>query len=362
MAAAHAAENRAAARQAGLRYVFDHQPGIRRTASRSKDGAITFVYHAPDGSRIKDADTLTWIKSLVIPPAWTDVWISPIRNGHLLATGRDVKGRKQYRYHPRWRIARDGHKYGRMLAFAAALPRIRERVDHDLSRPGLPREKVLATVVHLLEQALIRVGNSEYARTNKSFGLTTMRNRHVDIVGSSVSFDFRGKSGKRHKIRIADRRLARVLKACRDLPGYELFQYLDADGTRHRIDSGDVNDYLREITGEDFTAKDFRTWAGTVLAATALAEEPPPTSETAAKRQVAEIVRHVAERLGNTPAVCRKCYVHPEIITAFHDGRLQLHMPEVDETGLRPEEQAVAAFLSCCAENSPGRSTGVLAA
>jgi DNA topoisomerase-1 len=288
----------------------------------------------------------------VIPPAWTDVWIAPHANGHIQATGRDARGRKQYRYHPRWRAVRDETKYGRMMAFAAALPRIRARVEADLARPGLPREKVLATVVRLLETTLIRVGNEEYARANRSFGLTTMRDRHVAVSGRSVRFGFRGKSGIRHTIDLNDRRLARVVKRCRDLPGQELFQYLDDDGRPQSIDSADVNAYLREVTGDDFTAKDFRTWAGTVLAALALREFESFDSQTQAKKNVLRAIERVSERLGNTPTVCRKCYVHPEVINAYLDGSMletlkQIADREMAESlhDLRPEEAAVLALL-----------------
>ncbi len=250
----------------------------------------------------------------MIPPAWREVWISPIPNGHIQATGLDDKGRKQYRYHPRWREVRDQAKYERMIDFGKALPAIRERVEHDMALSGLPHMKVLATVVCLLETTLIRVGNEEYARANKSFGLTTLRNRHVKVDGAQLRFKFRGKSGKTHSISVKDRRLARVVRRCQDLPGQELFGYVDDDGQRHNIDSGDVNDYLKEISGHDFTAKDFRTWAGTVLAAAALQEMEPANTKTESRHNVVVAVDQVAARLGNTPAICRKCYVHPAII------------------------------------------------
>ena len=276
----------------------------------------------PTGKPVRDPETSPGSGRWSIPPAWTEVWICPRADGHLQATGRDARGRKQYRYHPRWRAVRDESKYGRMMAFAAALPAIRERIDADLARPGLPREKVLAAVVRLLETTLIRVGNEEYARTNKSFGLTTMRDRHVRVGKKSVRFEFRGKSGVKHEIDLADPRLARVVGRCRDLPGQELFQYLDEEDQPRTIDSADVNAYLREIAGQEFTAKDFRTWAGTVLASLALREFEAFDSEAQAKKNIVRAIEHVAERLGNTPSVCRKCYVHPEVIEAYLDGSM----------------------------------------
>jgi len=305
------------ARMAGLHYVSDDTPGIRR--ERQGD---TFKYLDAKGRVISNEAELQRFASLGIPPAWENVWICPRPNGHIQATGRDAKGRKQYRYHPRWRATRDETKYGRMLAFGRALPQIRARVAHDLRRRDLSREKVLATVIRLLETTLIRVGNREYARSNKSYGLTTMRDKHVIVDDSSVTFQFRGKSGKNHTITLNDRRLARIVKRCRDLPGYELFQYVDERGQQQTIGSADVNDYLREITGQEFTAKDFRTWAGTVLAALALRELAPHGSATEAKRNVVRAIEHVAERLGNTPSICRKCYVHPAVLDAYLDGSL----------------------------------------
>jgi DNA topoisomerase-1 len=306
----------ASARVAGLRYVNDETtPGISRVGGKSRVRYLT-----PDGRLVKDPAELQRIRALAIPPAWTEVWICPHPNGHLQATGRDARGRKQYRYHARWREVRDEVKYGRLISFAQALPRIRERTDADLKRPSLPREKVLAAVVQLLEKTLIRVGNEEYARENGSVGLTTMRDAHARIQGNKVRFEFRGKSGIEHAIDLDDRRLARIVKACRDLPGYELFQYLDEDGSRQEIDSADVNAYLREISGEDFTAKDFRTWAGTVLAAQALAAVVRCKSNAEAKRNVVKAIESVAKRLGNTKAVCRKCYIHPAILDAYMDG------------------------------------------
>jgi DNA topoisomerase I len=258
----------------------------------------------------------------VIPPAWTDVWICPDPRGHLQATGRDARGRKQYRYHPRWREVRDEDKYGRLAEFGRALPAIRRRIARDLRRRGLPREKVLAAVVALLETTFIRVGNDEYARTNNSYGLTTMRDAHVRVSGSKVRFLFRGKSGVRHELELDDRRLARIVRQCRDLPGQELFQYLDERGAVVDVGSEDVNEYLKAITGTAFTSKDFRTWAGTVLAATLLCDEEPSTSATAGKRVIARAIDEVARRLGNTRAVCRKSYVHPAVIDAYLDGTI----------------------------------------
>jgi DNA topoisomerase-1 len=336
----------AAARLARLRYVSDTTPGIRR-----KRAGTGFSYRRPDGTLVHDTETLRRIRSLAIPPAWTDVWVCTVPNGHLQATGRDAKGRKQYRYHPRWRAVRDETKYTRLIAFGEALPRIRAQVEKDLKRPGLPREKVLATVVRLLETTLIRVGNAEYAKTNKSYGLTTMRNRHVDVEGATVRFHFRGKSGIDHSIDINDRRLANIVTRCKELPGAELFQYID-DGQRQTIDSGDVNAYLHDITGDDFTAKDFRTWAGTLLAAMALEEFEAFDSETQAKRNVVQAIERVAERLGNTPSVCRKCYVHPAVLDAYLEGTMleavkQRAEQEIADAlpGLKPEEGAVLAFL-----------------
>jgi len=308
----HPAES---AKVAGLRYVNDERtPGIRRLGPVKR-----FRYRTPDGKPVT-GDDLRRIRSLAIPPAWTGVWICPLANGHVQATGRDARGRKQYRYHSRWREIRDEVKYGRLIAFAGALPRIRTRTHADLTRPGLSREKVLAAVVQLLEKTLIRVGNEEYARDNGSVGLTTMRDGHAKVAGEKVRFEFQGKSRIRHAVDLADRRLARIIKACRDLPGYELFQYVDEGGARQVIDSADVNAYLREVSGDDFTAKDFRTWAGTVLAAQALAAVKRFTSQAEARRNVVAAVEAVAKRLGNTRAVSRKCYIHPAIVDAYMDG------------------------------------------
>ena len=336
----------AAARYARLRHVTDDIPGITR--SRAASG---FNYRAPDGNLIGDFATLARIKSLVIPPAWTAVWICPFADGHIQATGRDARGRKQYRYHPRWRQTRDETKFDRMLMFSRALPRIRARVDADLRRHGLPRERVLAAIVRLLELTLFRVGNSEYSKANNSFGLTTLRNRHAAITGSTIRLAFRGKSGMWNESRVSDRRLARIVKSCRDLPGHELFQYVDDAGHRHTVGSSEVNDYLREISGEEITAKDFRTWAGTFLAALALQQLAQATGKASAASMV-RAVEQVARHLGNTVAVCRKCYIHPAIFDGYLDGTLVKTLEERVhryQSGnierMSAEEAAVAAFL-----------------
>ena len=299
---------------AGLTYVSDLDPGLTRRTAR-----LGFNYRDSRGRSVGDEATLDRIAKLAIPPAWTDVWICADPRGHIQATGRDAKGRKQYRYHERWRQVRDEGKYDRLIAFGRALPRLRARVEQDLSLPGLPRDKVLAAVIRVMELTLIRVGNEEYARANKSFGLTTLRDRHARIGGEKAVFEFRGKSGKMHSTGFSDRRLARIVKACQDIPGQRLFQYLDDDGHRHAVESADVNAYLREVLGEDFSAKDFRTWAGTLSAARALASAPP-----AAKTHVNLCVKAVAGLLGNTAAVCRKAYIHPRVIEAYETGALQL--------------------------------------
>jgi DNA topoisomerase I len=336
----------ASAEEAGLRYVSDAMPGIRR-----RRAGTGFTYIGPDGERITDEDRRDELKALAIPPAWTDVWISPIRRGHLQATGRDARGRKQYRYHPRWREVRDEAKYGRLIEFARALPRVRRRTDRDLRRRGLPRQKVLALVVRLLEATLIRVGNDEYARENRSYGLSTMRNRHVEIRGSNLRFTFRGKGGKDHEIDVRDERLARVVRQVQELPGQTLFQYHDADGERQSVTSDDVNAYLREISGDDFTAKDFRTWAGTVAAAMALQEFSEFDDEAGRKSAIVQAVERVAELLGNMPTVCRACYVHPDVIDAYLDGSFVDALAR-RATGvgrgahaLRPAEAAVLGLL-----------------
>jgi DNA topoisomerase-1 len=336
-----------AAKSAGLRYATDGRPGIRRVRAGK-----AFRYFDAEGHAIGDRETLDRIKSLAIPPAWDEVWICPSPLGHLQATGRDERGRKQYRYHPRWREVRDSAKYDRMMAFGRSLPRIRKSIDRDLAAPGLSRQKVLAAVVTLLERSLIRVGNDEYARSNHSFGLTTMRDTHVALTGSTISFRFRGKSGIRHRIALHDRRLARIVRRCQELSGQELFQYVDEDGTVHDVDSADVNEYLWEITGDDFTAKDFRTWAGTILATMALQEFESFDSKAQAKKNVVRAIERVAERLGNTPTVCRKCYVHPALLEAYQDGSMievlrQRTDQELAESlgDLKAEEAAVMALL-----------------
>ncbi len=337
----------AAAGAARLRHVSDDAPGITREKARNG-----FDYRDPEGELIGDFETLRRIKALAVPPAWQAVWICPSPNGHIQATGRDARGRKQYRYHPRWREARDETKFGRMLLFGRVLPRIRARVAVDLRRHGLPRERVLAAIVRLLELTLFRIGNIEYSKANKSFGLTTLRHRHAVIEGDRINLSFRGKSGIRHEGCIDDRRLARIVKNCRDLPGYELFRYLDAEGNRHSVDSADVNRYLSEISGEEITAKDFRTWAGTHLAAMALQQVAAVGGEAAPKSAIVRAVEQVAKQLGNTPAVCRKCYIHPAIFEGYLDGslartlarRTQAYLKRNIE-GMSAEEAAVTAFL-----------------
>ncbi|TDY96872.1 UNVERIFIED_ORG: DNA topoisomerase-1 [Herbaspirillum seropedicae] len=335
------------ARANQLRYVNDGMPGIRR--SRRGKG---FAYHDAHGELIRDDDVVARLKSLAIPPAWEDVWISPHANGHIQATGRDARGRKQYRYHTRWRSVRDDAKYLRMISFARALPTIRRVVEQDLKRPGLHRQKVLAAVVHLLQTTFMRVGNDEYAKQNQSFGLTTLRHRHVRVDGSDVLFRFRGKSGVQHDIKLHDPYVARIIRKMRELPGQELFQYVDDEGERHCIDSGDVNAYLREAAGEDFSAKDFRTWAGTVLATLALQAFERVDSQAQAKQNVVRAIENVARRLGNTPSICRKCYVHPAVIESYLDGSFAERLEErvqaelVEELqDLSPEEAAVLALL-----------------
>ncbi|MEH3118549.1 MAG: DNA topoisomerase IB [Methylorubrum populi] len=346
-AGAGVVDPRAAARDAGLRYVDDSRPGLRR-----KRNGKGFRYLDAGGAAIRDAEEIARLKSLAIPPAYTEVWICPHANGHIQATGRDEKGRKQYRYHPRFREAREASKFHRIMTFAEALPGIRQRIDADMGRRGLPREKVLATVVHLLETTLIRVGNDDYARSNKSYGLTTLRDPHVTVAGSEMRFRFRGKSGKEWSVSVRDRRVAKIVKACQDLPGQELFQYLDEEGERRDVTSSDVNAYLRAITGEDFTAKDFRTWAGTVLAALALREFEAFDSEARARKNLRAAIEAVASRLGNTPTICRKCYVHPQILDCYLEGGMLLQVKEAVEgeltnglDALRPEEAAVLSLL-----------------
>ncbi|MFL6590324.1 MAG: DNA topoisomerase IB [Chthoniobacterales bacterium] len=335
------------AEEAGLRYVNDEQPGYTR-----KKNGDDFDYFDTEGKRIRDETRLLRIRRLAVPPAYKDVWICPSPNGHIQATGRDARGRKQYRYHERWRQVRDENKYERMVVFGKALPKIRRRVNRDLKQRGLPREKVLATVVQLLERTFIRVGNEEYAKENKSFGLTTLRNRHVDVRGSTLKFQFRGKSGVEHEVGVEDRRLAKIIRQLQELPGQEIFRYVDGDDVVRNVTSQDVNDYLREITGEEFTAKDFRTWAGTVLAAMALNAQEAFENKTQAKKNVKDAISAVAKILGNTPTVCRKCYVHPAVLENYLDGAMIDGLKQkTEETlvrklgSLRSEEAAVMTFL-----------------
>ena len=316
-AATAAAAAAACARAAGLSYTTDCRAGIRRVRH-----GTTFRYFTASGRRLTNRPELERIRALVIPPAWEEVWICTDPRGHLQATGRDARGRKQYRYHPNWRTVRDEAKYDRMIGFAQTLPHIRRRTAADLRRIGLPREKVIALIVQLLEKTLIRVGNDEYAKQNRSFGLTTLREGHVDVKGGRVSFTFRGKSGVDHEIELSDPRLARLVQACRALPGYNVFQYYDESGSRRTVDSGDVNAYLKAITGEDYTSKDFRTWAATVLAARLLRGFEPFRSQTEARSNVVRAIDDVSKRLGNTRTVCRKSYVHPDVLDAYLDGSL----------------------------------------
>lgn len=336
-----------AAENAGLVYVTDDGPGIVRQPYRGK-----FRYRDARGNVVTDEKTVKRIASLAIPPAYTDVWICPKANGHIQATGRDAKGRKQYRYHPRFREVRDSTKYEHMLDFAKALPGVRERIDADLKKRGLPREKVLAAVVHLLETTMIRIGDADYAKQNKSYGLTTLQDRHVAIDGAELRFNFKGKSGKQWRLKLKDRRIAKIVKASQDLPGQHLFQYVGEDGAQYEVTSNDINAYLREISGTDITAKDFRTWNGTVLAALALSEYEKVDSQAAAKRNVRTAIEAVASRLGNTPTVCRKCYIHPEVFESYLSDELVLEARDAvekelreDLSRLRPEEAVVLAFL-----------------
>ncbi len=334
-----------AAEDAGLRYVSDDRPGYTRKAKG--DG---FEYFDAEGKAIRDEPRLQRLKQLAIPPAWTDVWICPVSNCHIQATGRDARRRKQYLYHERWREVRDENKYDRMIAFGKALPKIRRRVAKDLKLPGLPRNKVLATVVQLLERTFIRIGNEEYARDNKSFGLTTMKDRHVEVKGSKLRFRFRGKSGKEHEVDVTDRHIAKIISKLQDLPGQDLFQYLDDDGEVRDISSQDVNEYLREITNEDFSAKDFRTLAGTVLTAIALNAQDGFESKKQAKSNINTAIKAVSRILGNTPAICRKCYVHPAIFESYLDqksieGLKQMTEEAMEDVDLRSSEKAVLNFL-----------------
>lgn len=336
-----------AAKMAGLRYVSDKKPGIRRERSGEQ-----FSYIGVDDQPITDEKTLQRIHSLAIPPAWTDVWICPHPRGHIQATGRDAKGRKQYRYHPQWRKVRDETKYHKMLTFGMALPTIRQKVAEDLQLGGLPREKVLATIVELLDITAIRVGNEEYARENQSYGLTTLRNRHVNVSGANIRLHFRGKSGKDHTYTVKDKKLARIVKRLQDLPGHELFEYVDEQNEVRGVESADVNEYLRAVTQEDFTAKDFRTWWGTVIAVEALKDLGEAQTQTQAKKNITEAVKEAAQYLGNTPAICRKCYVHPQVLDAYLNGTLLKTLKEQEErrpqkalAGLHPEEVALMELL-----------------
>ena len=335
------------AEDASLRYVSDDQPGYTR-----KLKGDDFEYFDTEGKPIRDETRLLRIRRLAIPPAYKDVWICPSPNGHIQATARDARGRKQYRYHERWREARDENKYERALVFCRALPKIRQRIRKDMGLRDLPRNKVLATVVHLLERTLIRIGNEEYARENKSFGLTTMKEWHIDVEGATLSFSFRGKGGMKHEIDVSDRRVANIIRKLQDLPGQDLFQYEDETGEVRNVASEDVNDYLQEITGKDFTAKDFRTWAGTVLTAVALHAQGPPEDKTQAKKNIKDAIAAVAKILGNTPAVCRKCYVHPVVLDSYLDGDMIEGLKQRTEEALsenledlRAEEAAVMAFI-----------------
>ena len=331
-----------AAEEAGLRYVSENQPGYGRKATGDD-----FEYFDTEGKAVRDEQRLLRIKRLAIPPAWTDVWISPTANGHVQATGRDARKRKQYIYHERWREMRDENKYERIVSFGKALPKIRRRVSKDLSLPGLPRNKVLAAIVQLLEDSFIRVGNEEYARENKSFGLTTMQGRHVDVKGSKMRFRFRGKSGIKHDVDVTDRRIAKIVLKLQDLPGQELFQYVDENDEVCAITSQDVNDYLREITGEDFTAKDFRTWAGTVLAAIALSAVGAFETKKQAKANVKDAIGVVSKILRNTPAICRKCYIHPAVLETYLSGEPIEGLKRTIEKALTREdvEAAILKFL-----------------
>lgn len=336
-----------AAKMAGLRYVSDKKQGIRRERNGEQ-----FSYIGVDGQPITDEKALQRIRSLAIPPAWTDVWICPTPRGHIQATGRDAKGRKQYRYHPKWRKVRDETKYDKMVTFGMALPTIRKRVAEDLQLGGLPREKVLATIVELLDITAIRVGNEEYARENQSYGLTTLRNRHVNVSGSNIRLHFRGKSGKDHAYTIQNKKIARIVKRLQDLPGHELFEYLDEQNEVRGIESADVNEYLRAVTREDFTAKDFRTWWGTVIAVEALKELGEAETQTQAKKNISEAIKEAAQYLGNTPAICRKCYIHPQVLDAYLNGTLLKTLKQQEErgpqkqlAGLHPEEIVLMEFL-----------------
>jgi DNA topoisomerase-1 len=337
----------ASAEKAGLRFVSDEEPGI----SRHRFGSA-YRYKSSSGAAIKDRRTLARIRGLVIPPAWTEVWICSRANGHIQAAGRDARGRKQYRYHPDWTRVRDEAKFDRLIEFGKMLPKVRRTIRRHMGQRGLSRRKVLATVAHLLDTTLVRVGNREYARDNKSYGLTTLQDRHVTFSGSELRFHFRGKTGKEWKLKLSDRRVARIVRSCQELPGQHLFQYEDGDGEVRQISSSDVNDYIRNIAGAEVTAKYFRTWAGTVLAVMALREFEPAEGEASAKRNIREAIKAVATRLGNTPAICRKCYVHPEVLGAYLDGKLAKLLTGAPDKALKralaalpAEEAATLLFL-----------------
>jgi DNA topoisomerase-1 len=340
---------------AGLRYLSETGPGILRRRAGSG-----FVYIGPDGKPVRDEKELARIRALVIPPAWTNVWICPDPNGHIQAVGRDAKGRKQYRYHARYRQIRDRVKFDSLSGFCEVLPQIRRTINADLARQGLPREKVLATVVRLLETTYIRIGNEEYARENESYGLTTLRNEHVEVSASTVLFRFRGKSGVHHEVKLNDRRLARIIQECHDLPGQDLFEYVNGDGELRRVGSAEVNQYLREITGQDFTAKEFRTWSGTVLTARELDQAGPFESETEAKRKILAAIKSTAQRLGNKPSTCRAYYVHPRVLEAYMDRELPVlcRLPESNgaKTELSAEEVCVWKLISSRSSARPRRS------
>jgi DNA topoisomerase I len=345
MAVAHAPRPPAAgdeieaAREAGLRYVTDDRPGItRRRAGKG------FSYRDPYGERITARSELRRIRGIGVPPAWTNVWICPNPRGHIQATGRDTKGRKQYRYHPEWRAVRDASKFDRLLDFGHALPTLRERIESDLALPGVPRERILATVMWIIDRTLMRVGNEEYARTNDSYGATTLRKDHVEIMGAEVALSFRGKHGKEHRADFRDRRIAAILRRAQELPGEALFSYVDELGVARSVDSGDVNDYLREIAGDAFTVKDFRTWGGSVRCFSLLRDAGAPGSAREASSMITGVVKLVAAHLGNTPAVCRSSYVHPSILSAYGEGGLDAHAGLEDDR-LRPEEAQFIAFL-----------------
>ncbi|MBX3466428.1 MAG: DNA topoisomerase IB [Planctomycetes bacterium] len=353
-------ESVAAAREVGLRWVSDAAPGIRRR--RAGRG---FVFVTPDGRRVADADTLARIRALAIPPAWTEVWVCLVAHGHVQATGRDAAGRKQYRYHARWRAVRSRTKYRELIAFARGLPALRRRVDRDLTRPALDRPRVLAAAVSLLDRGLLRVGNDEYTRRNRSYGLTTLRAHHAQVQGSTIRLRFRGKSGVQRDVAVDDPRLARVVRRCKDLPGGELFQWVDGDGVARDVGSGDVNDYLREVTGQEVTAKDFRTWGGTLICAVTLARLGRPRTKRELKRNVCRAVEVAARHLGNRPATCRGFYVHPAVLEAYEDGRLAQYLRRTPlrerptpTRGLSREEQQVLALL----EAHEARATRALAA